>query len=149
MLSLPSWQTKGEITDFVSFYTLPSTVMHHPVHSHVNAAYAFYSFANSVPWTKLMQDALIIAKKVGFRGNVTQLTNSGNSHVCTLFCGNSLVIIINRFRFYSIDSSKIKLNIVDLLFHWIPIIWYSIYVFNLYSSHILYFFNVNKTLFLY
>lgn len=28
-------ETGGQITDFVSYYTLPSSVMHHPVHKNL------------------------------------------------------------------------------------------------------------------
>ncbi|KAL8560348.1 Glycylpeptide N-tetradecanoyltransferase 2 [Nucella lapillus] len=56
----------GEITDFVSFYSLPSTVMHHPNHKLLRAAYSFYNVSGATPWVDLMQDALIIAKNMGF-----------------------------------------------------------------------------------
>lgn len=38
----------GKITDFVSFYNLPSTVLHNPLHSHIKAAYSYYHVAHSV-----------------------------------------------------------------------------------------------------
>lgn len=56
----------GTITDFVSFYTLPSTVMHHPQHKTLKAAYSFYNVSTRTPWIDLMQDALIVAKNMGF-----------------------------------------------------------------------------------
>lgn len=56
----------GVITDLVSYYTLPSTVMHHPVHKSLKAAYSFYNASTSTPWTQLMNDALVTAKKNGF-----------------------------------------------------------------------------------
>jgi glycylpeptide N-tetradecanoyltransferase len=59
-------ETNGEVTDFVSFYTLPSTVMHHPVHKSLKAAYAFYNVSTRTPWTDLMMDALVVAKNMGF-----------------------------------------------------------------------------------
>ena len=57
-------QVDGKIRDFISFYALPSTVMHHPVHKKLNAAYAFYMATTSVTREKLVHDALIIAKEV-------------------------------------------------------------------------------------
>ena len=54
------------ITDMVSFYTLPSTVMSHPTHNKLKAAYSFYNVSTVTPWVDLMGDALILAKKVGF-----------------------------------------------------------------------------------
>ncbi|ESO02891.1 hypothetical protein HELRODRAFT_100366 [Helobdella robusta] len=56
----------GEIVDFVSFYTLPSTVMHHPVHKSLKAAYSFYNVSTHTPLTNLMNDALIAAKNLDF-----------------------------------------------------------------------------------
>ncbi|KAK6621683.1 Glycylpeptide N-tetradecanoyltransferase 2 [Polyplax serrata] len=58
-------QEGNEITDFVSFYTLPSTIMHHPVHKSLRAAYSFYNVSNKTPWVELINDALISAKNMG------------------------------------------------------------------------------------
>lgn len=58
--------SNGSITDMVSFYTLPSTVMHHAVHKTVKAAYSFYNVATKTPWIDLMNDALISAKNANF-----------------------------------------------------------------------------------
>ena len=57
-------QKDGKLTDFVSFYTLPSTVMHHPTHKSLKAAYSFYNVCTSNNMVDLMQDALIVAKNV-------------------------------------------------------------------------------------
>lgn len=54
----------GEITDMVSYYSLPSTVMHHPVHKTVRAAYSFYNVSTKTSWCDLMNDALISAKNI-------------------------------------------------------------------------------------
>ncbi|KAG9342828.1 hypothetical protein JZ751_015700, partial [Albula glossodonta] len=56
----------GVLTDFTSFYTLPSTVMHHPIHKSLKAAYSFYSVHTHTPLMDLMNDALILAKLKGF-----------------------------------------------------------------------------------
>jgi len=55
-----------KITDFTSFYHLPSTVIGHEKHSKLNAAYSFYNVATSVPLTELMHDTLVMAKKEDF-----------------------------------------------------------------------------------
>lgn len=52
------------MTDLVSFYCLPSTVVNHPTHKQIKAAYSFYNVAATVPLAQLMNDALIMAKKV-------------------------------------------------------------------------------------
>ncbi|KAK9961096.1 hypothetical protein ABG768_008907 [Culter alburnus] len=56
----------GMLTDFISFYTLPSTVMHHPLHKSLKAAYSFYNVHTETPLIDLMNDALILAKLKGF-----------------------------------------------------------------------------------
>ncbi|CAG0890664.1 unnamed protein product [Darwinula stevensoni] len=59
-------ETQGKITDFASFYTLPSTVMHHPTHKQLKAAYSFYNASTKTPWVDLIQDALITAKNLSY-----------------------------------------------------------------------------------
>ncbi|XP_044729600.1 glycylpeptide N-tetradecanoyltransferase [Chrysoperla carnea] len=54
------------VTDFVSYYTLPSTIMHHPVHKTLKAAYSFYNVSTQTQWVDLMNDALISAKNLNF-----------------------------------------------------------------------------------
>ena len=59
----------GAITDMVSFYSLPSSVMQHPRHSLLRAAYSFYNVATATPLPVLMKEALIIAKQVLYFSN--------------------------------------------------------------------------------
>jgi len=56
----------GEITDFISFYSLPSTVLNHDVHKTLFAAYSFYNVANSVTVKELVRNALILANREKF-----------------------------------------------------------------------------------
>merc|ERR1712157_96558 len=53
----------NEVTDFISFYHLPSSVMKNTKHKTLHAAYSFYNIATTLPLTTLMKDALILAKK--------------------------------------------------------------------------------------
>ena len=55
-----------EVTDFLSFYHLPSSILKHPVHKLLNVAYCYYNVANSVPMEELVKNALIIAKQKDF-----------------------------------------------------------------------------------
>uniref|UniRef100_A0A8C9SC98 Glycylpeptide N-tetradecanoyltransferase n=1 Tax=Scleropages formosus TaxID=113540 RepID=A0A8C9SC98_SCLFO len=57
---------QGHVTDFLSFYTLPSTIMSHPVHRSLKAAYSFYNVHTATPLLDLMGDALILAKSKAF-----------------------------------------------------------------------------------
>ena len=56
--------TTGEVTDMLSFYHLPSTVVNHPVHKTLKVAYLFLCFHTTVPLKDLVYDALVLAKKV-------------------------------------------------------------------------------------
>jgi len=56
----------NKITDFLSFYSLPSTVIGNKLHSQLNAAYSFYNVATSTSWVNLITDALILAKQLGY-----------------------------------------------------------------------------------
>lgn len=51
-----------EITDFLSFYHLPSSILKHEVHKTLNVAYSYYNVANTVSPEELMRNALILAK---------------------------------------------------------------------------------------
>jgi len=55
-----------EITDMISFYSLPSSIMGHPKYNNLKAAYSFYNVATKTKWTDLMNDALILAKQQDF-----------------------------------------------------------------------------------
>lgn len=60
-----------EITDFYSFYALPSSVIGNPKHTHINAAYLFYYVAKGMGEDKertkaIMKDALIAASNSQF-----------------------------------------------------------------------------------
>jgi len=47
-----------------SFFSLPSSIMHHPEHKVLRAAYFYYSVATSRSLKELMRDILSIAKSV-------------------------------------------------------------------------------------
>lgn len=51
-----------QITDFFSFYHLPSSILKHETHKILNVAYAYYNVCNTVSFEELMRNALIIAK---------------------------------------------------------------------------------------
>ncbi|XP_064777937.1 glycylpeptide N-tetradecanoyltransferase 1b [Oncorhynchus masou masou] len=56
----------GVLTDFVSFYTMVSRVLNHPVHKGLKAAHSFYCVSSSTPLPDLMEDTLFLAKSKGF-----------------------------------------------------------------------------------
>jgi glycylpeptide N-tetradecanoyltransferase len=51
-----------QITDFISFYSLPSSILRHETHKILNVAYSYYNVPNEHSLTDLMSDALVIAK---------------------------------------------------------------------------------------
>jgi glycylpeptide N-tetradecanoyltransferase len=55
------------VTDFVSFYALNSSIMGHPRHDSLRAAYLYYYFVKNNDKSrleKLVHDALVYAKDV-------------------------------------------------------------------------------------
>ncbi|XP_057866127.1 glycylpeptide N-tetradecanoyltransferase 1 [Cryptomeria japonica] len=52
-----------EITDFCSFYTLPSSILGNANYSMLKAAYSYYNVSTQTPLLQLMNDALIVAKQ--------------------------------------------------------------------------------------
>ncbi|KAI4329121.1 hypothetical protein L6164_021421 [Bauhinia variegata] len=52
-----------EVTDFCSFYTLPSTILGNQNYSILKAAYSYYNVSTKTPLLQLMNDALIVAKQ--------------------------------------------------------------------------------------
>ena len=56
----------GRVTDLMSFYSLPSTIIGNEHHKELRAAFSYYNIANSVPLKSLMEDALICARDEGF-----------------------------------------------------------------------------------
>ena len=57
----------GKVLAFTSFYTLPSTVISHPTHSSIKAAYSFYNYATKpITMVELIRDALIMAKGMDY-----------------------------------------------------------------------------------
>ena len=59
-------QDTKEVTDFFSFYHLPSSILKHETHKVLNVAYSYYNVANTVSFEELMRNALIIAKQKDF-----------------------------------------------------------------------------------
>jgi len=55
-----------EITDMVSFYSLPSSILGNDKHTLLRAAYCYYLFANKTSLTDLLNDALTLAKRLDF-----------------------------------------------------------------------------------
>ena len=54
------------ITDMISFYSIPSSVIRHPKHKMLYTAYLFYYYSSVTPFSKLLHDALILAKSNSF-----------------------------------------------------------------------------------
>jgi glycylpeptide N-tetradecanoyltransferase len=66
MYAYVAYNAKGKLTDFCSFYNLPSTIIGHAVHHSLKAAYSFYNVATGHTTAELMADALTFAYKEGF-----------------------------------------------------------------------------------
>ena len=55
-----------EITDFISFYSLPSSILKHPQYNTLRVAYSYYYFTSKYTVNELHKDALILAKNKGY-----------------------------------------------------------------------------------
>ena len=53
------------VSDFFSFYHLPSSVIGNAKHDKLNAVYAFYTVPKAHTLLELMRDALVMAKSIG------------------------------------------------------------------------------------
>ena len=56
----------GKITDFISYYHLPSSVLKHEVHKVLKVAYSYYNVGTQHSMEELMKNALILAKQKEF-----------------------------------------------------------------------------------
>lgn len=56
-------ENDGKVTDFCSYYHLPSTIIGNRVHNTLRAVYSYYNVATSMSLKDLMHDALITAKQ--------------------------------------------------------------------------------------
>jgi glycylpeptide N-tetradecanoyltransferase len=52
----------GTITDFLSFYSLPSSVLKHPEHRTLHVAYSYYNVPGEYTIKDLMHNCLKLAK---------------------------------------------------------------------------------------
>lgn len=77
LVLFPLQNANGEVTDFLSFYTLPSTIMNHPTHKSLKAAYSFYNVHTQTPLLDLMSDALVLAKMVRSRPEGPEMREDG------------------------------------------------------------------------
>lgn len=55
----------GQLTDMLSFYSLPSSVLGNAEYDSLKAAYMYYTVADKTPLLQLMTDALICARDTG------------------------------------------------------------------------------------
>ena len=55
-----------KITDFFSFYHLPSTILRHDEHKLLKVAYSFYNVPGKYSLKELVKEALILAKNKEF-----------------------------------------------------------------------------------
>ena len=56
----------NKVTDFISFYSLPSSVLQNKNYKKLMAAYSFFNINTSCSFKDLMQCALILAKNAGY-----------------------------------------------------------------------------------
>ncbi|EPY28226.1 N-myristoyltransferase [Strigomonas culicis] len=103
----------NEVTDFFSFYSLPSTVIGNSKYSELNAAYVYYYAANTISLEQLMNDLLIMANAKGF--DVCNLVdiqeNSGFLEKLKFLPGDGRL----HYYFYNWSYPRVKSNRVGLV----------------------------------
>jgi glycylpeptide N-tetradecanoyltransferase len=57
---------KQNLTDFFSFYSLPSSILQHPEHRTLRAAYSYYNVSTTGRLREGMQDLLVVARDLGY-----------------------------------------------------------------------------------
>jgi len=96
----------GEITDFISFYSLPSSILHHDVHKTLWAAYSFFNVANSVTIKELVRNAFILANNEKFDVfNALNIMDNGKVFNDLLFGQGDGSL---RYYFYNYACPEIK-----------------------------------------
>lgn len=96
------------ITDFISFYSLPSTLLKHEVHKTLKACYSFFNFGNKNTIKNLLKNALILANKLGFDVfNALNIMENETVFTDLLFGKGSGTL---KYYFYNFMTPEIKPN---------------------------------------
>lgn len=104
-----------EITDFISFYALPSTVIGNEKHNKLNAAYSWYYFSEKTEIEDLFKDAIIMAKKEGFDVfNALNIMDNEEAFETLRFGrgAGSLHYYLFNYRLPNIEPEKIAMVLV-------------------------------------
>ena len=116
-----SWVVKneaGEVTDFISFYALNSSVLNNPDHSKIYAAYAYYNYVqgnDTERFLQLMKDALILAAKREFDVyNLTEVLqhNKVRDELMFKIGDGRLNHYLYNFRIPAVESKDIGIVLV-------------------------------------
>jgi glycylpeptide N-tetradecanoyltransferase len=75
-----------KVTDFVSYYALPSTIIGNDQYKLLKAAYCYYHVARSVPLKQLMNDALIMVRV----SSILSRSQTDRAHLTSKCCRESL-----------------------------------------------------------
>jgi glycylpeptide N-tetradecanoyltransferase len=59
-------ENEKTITDFFSFYSLPSSILKHPTHKMLNVAYSFYNVSTTDRLKQGVEDMLVMAKDLDY-----------------------------------------------------------------------------------
>ena len=103
----------GEVTDFLSFYIPPFTIMNCPTHKSLKAAYSFYYVHTQSPLLDLMSDgALVLAKMKGFDvfSTLDLIQNKTSLEKLTFGIGDSsMQYYLYNWKYPSMGAEKVRL----------------------------------------
>ena len=111
-------ESTGVVTDFISFYTLNSSVLNDPNHDAIFAAYAYYNFVQGNDQARmklLMRDSLILAKQLNYDVfNMTEVLKHGLVKTELLFKPGDgrLAHYLYNWRLSTIQSEDIGIVLV-------------------------------------
>lgn len=96
----------GKITDFTSFYLLPSSILQHEVHKKLYSAYSFFTVPGSVGLKDLLRNTLILAKQQNFDVfNALNIMNNESAFPDLLFARGDGSL---KYYLYNYTTPEIK-----------------------------------------
>lgn len=97
---------EGKLTDFTSFYLLPSSVLQHEHHKKLYSAYSFFNVAGSVSLKELLRNTLILAKNQNFDVfNALNIMENESTFANLLFAKGDGSL---KYYLYNYSSPEIK-----------------------------------------
>lgn len=104
---------EGEVTDFMSYYALPSTCLKSEKYDFINACFSYYNVATSCTFTELIHNAVIMAQSEGYDVyNCLNVMDNGEVFEELKFGRGSGSLHYYQFNWATNDVEPSKLGVV-------------------------------------